>query len=212
MKRLIFLIIPFILCLGSNSLAQESYFYKDREHTKQEVINDLGFVFGISIVAYPLTQWDTVRNEGSWEQYRKNFGRIVFDRDEPFWNYMVHPYTGSQMFLYYRARSYSYSDSLALTFVSSTIFEFFIEVYTEPASVQDLYQTPVLGAVMGYGFEKLSMELLNNGGTISKFFGHLINPMTLFPSIFEGRGIKASAMFAPNIENKSIGYYIHASF
>ncbi|AYF45287.1 hypothetical protein BALOs_2289 [Halobacteriovorax sp. BALOs_7] len=212
MKRLFIYLLPFLLLLGSNSLAQESYFYKDREHTKQEFFEDLSFVFGLSLIAYPLTQWDTVKNEGSLEVYRKNFGRIVFDRDEPFWNYMVHPYTGSQMFLYYRARSYSYSDSLALTFVSSTVFEFFIEVYTEPASVQDLYQTPVLGAVMGYGFEKLSMELLNNGGSVSIFFGHLINPMTLFSSIFEGRGIKASAMFAPSFDKKSIGYFIHASF
>ncbi len=208
-KYLTFIYLGATLLFQANSLAQESYFYKDREHTKDEIYNDIKFVFGISIIAYPLTQWDTVRNDGSWDVYRKNFGRIVFDRDEPFWNYMVHPYTGSQMFLYYRARSYSYADSLALTFVSSTIFEFFIEVYTEPASVQDLYQTPVLGAVMGYGLEQLSMNLLNSNSKVSRFFGHIINPMTMFPSIFEGR---THAAIIPNFDNKSIGYFIHAQF
>ncbi|WP_052607383.1 DUF3943 domain-containing protein [Bacteriovorax sp. BAL6_X] len=197
------------LCMQSTSFAQKKYFYQDRDHTKEEIYKDVGFVFGISLIAYPLTQWDTVKNEGSWDTYRKNFGKIVFDRDEPFWNYMVHPYTGSQMFLYYRARSYRYSDALALTFVSSTIFEFLIEVYTEPASVQDLYQTPVLGAVMGYGFEKLSMSLLNGDSKVGRFFGHLINPMTLFPSIFEGT---AYAIIAPDLDKKSIGYFFHAEF
>ncbi|MFG1499630.1 DUF3943 domain-containing protein [Halobacteriovorax sp. XZX-3] len=197
------------LSLQRTSFAKTEYFYQDRDHTKEEIFKDVGFVFGISLIAYPLTQWDTVREEGSWDVYRSNFGKIVFDRDEPFWNYMVHPYTGSQMFLYYRARNYRYADALALTFVSSTIFEFLIEVYTEPASVQDLYQTPVLGAVMGYGFEKLSMQLLNGDSKVGHFFGHLINPMTLFPSIFEGTSY---AVIAPNIDKKSIGYYFHAEF
>lgn len=204
----IFLVI--VLSYQNYSLAQERYFYKEREHTKEEIYKDVGFVFGISLIAYPLTQLDTIKNDGSWQKYKDNFGRIVFDRDEPFWNYMVHPYTGSQMFLFYRARSYTYADSLALTFVSSTIFEFVIETYTEPASVQDLYQTPVLGAVMGYAFEKASLSMLNSDSKIAHFFGHLINPMTLFPSIFEGTATYATIV--PNINNKSIGYYIYADF
>jgi hypothetical protein len=37
--------------------------------------------------------------------------------------------------------------------ISSALFEFTVEVYTEPASVQDLYQTPILGSILGLGLE-----------------------------------------------------------
>jgi len=78
------------------------------------------------------------------------------------------------------------AEALSMTFVTSTLFEFTVEIYTEPASVQDLYQTPILGSIMGVGIENLSMALLNSGTTMGKFFGHLINPATLF-WFYEGK-------------------------
>lgn len=156
------------------------YEYRDRSHTYQESAEHVGIIYGVSWILYPATQPDVVKNQGSWTKYRKNFGQVVFDRDEPFWNWFVHPISGSQLFLLYRGLGYSRISSLTMTFISSTLFEFTIEIYTEPASVQDLYQTPVLGSIMGVGLETLSLYLLNTGYTFAKVFGHILNPTTLF--------------------------------
>ena len=51
---------------------------------------------------------------------------------------------------------------------------------TEPVSIQDLYQTPVLGSALGYFLENASMYLLNRGTWYASLFGHILNPATLF--------------------------------
>jgi hypothetical protein len=162
------------------------YTYIDRDHTTEENLNNLAAIYAITWVVYPLSQPSTVKEKGSLENYRKNFGKLVFDKDEPFWNWFVHPISGSQLFLFYRARGYSRSDALTMSFISSTLFEFTVEIYTEPASVQDLYQTPILGSVLGLGLEKLSLYLLNTGNVIGKILGHAMNPSTLF-WFYEGK-------------------------
>ncbi|OUR96978.1 hypothetical protein A9Q84_11625 [Halobacteriovorax marinus] len=156
------------------------YTYIDREHTTQENMKHIAGVYAVTWAIYPLTQLETFKDDGSFKKYGDNFGKIVFDQDEPFWNWIVHPLSGSQLFLYYRANGYNRIDSLTMSFISSTLFEFTVEIYTEPASIQDLYQTPILGAVLGVGIENLSLWLLNSGNSFGKVLGHIINPSTLF--------------------------------
>ncbi len=175
------------------------YTYVDREHTREENLNNIAGVYAVTWLAYPLTQLKTVKENGSLTKYRHNFGKIVFDQDEPFWNWFVHPISGSQLFLFYRARGYSRSEALTMSFISSSLFEFTVEIYTEPASVQDLYQTPVLGAVLGLGIEKLSLYLLNTGNVIGKFIGHAINPSTLL-WYYEGK-----VRVIPQVAPKQVG-------
>lgn len=160
--------------------------YIERDHTINESIHDIGFMYSITWLAYIATQPSTVKNHGSLKNYKDNFGNFVLDNDEPIWNWVIHPLSGSQLYLYYRAKGYTKSNSLAMAFVSSTLFELTVEIYTEPASIQDLYQTPILGSVVGYGIENLSFYLLNTGNPIGRFFGHLINPFTLFP-FYDGK-------------------------
>lgn len=163
------------------------YGYFDREHSAGESWRHLGGIFLVTAVAYPLTQPTVFRDDkGSFDKYKDNFGHLVFDQDEPFWNWVVHPISGSQLYLYYRANGYSKTSSMMMSFASSTLFEFAVEIYSEPASVQDLYQTPMLGTILGYGLENLSMYFLNTGNPLGKFFGHLINPATLF-WFYEGK-------------------------
>ena len=162
------------------------YGYFNRHHEMNENLKHLAAIYGVTWAIYPLTQPGTVQDKGSWKNYKRNFAQVVFDKDEPFWNWFVHPLSGSQLFLYYRANGYSRTSSLAMAAISSTLFEFTVEIYTEPASVQDLYQTPILGAILGVGIENLSMYLLNTGIPLAKFFAHLINPSTLF-WFYEGK-------------------------
>ena len=193
------LLCSIFISIHSNAVRENNkyhYTYIDREHTSNENIAHLAGIYGVSWLVYPLTQWETFTTEGSFEKYKDNFGKLVFDQDEPFWNWIVHPYSGSQLYLYYRANGYSRTGSLAMTIASSTLFEFTVEIYTEPASLQDLYQTPILGAVLGLGFETLSLYMLNSGNLMGKVLGHVINPMTLF-WFYEGK-----MQLTPNFDGK----------
>ncbi|MBF0208888.1 MAG: DUF3943 domain-containing protein, partial [Oligoflexia bacterium] len=123
---------------------------------------------------------------GSFENYRHNFGHFVFDKDNPFWNWGIHPYSGSQIYLFYRANGYSRLQALKMSFFQDMLFECLIEIYTEPPSIQDIYQTAVLGSILGYGLEHLSMYLINSGSFTGKVVGHILNPSTLF-WFYEGK-------------------------
>lgn len=175
------------------------YGYTEREHSPQEIGATLGVMYGLTWVFYPLIQPKVFKVRDGFGQYKRNFGKIVFDKDEPIWNFFVHPLTGSQLYLLYRAQGYSRMGSFGMTTVTSALFEFTVEILTEPASVQDIYQTPVLGTVLGLGIETLSMSLLNSDNTAGRILGHIINPATLLP-LYEGR-----TLIIPKFEQEDKG-------
>jgi len=172
------------------------YQYIDRDHTMKENFAHIGAMYAVTGGLYYITQQDIIKRGGSFDNYKHNFGKITFDHDEPFWNWMVHPYSGSHLFLYYRANGYSRIESLMMSFISSTLFEFTMEVYTEPASVQDIYQTPVFGSLLGVAVEKVSLYLLNTGNLMGRVLGHLINPTTLF-WFYEGKVLVTPQYIGP---------------
>lgn len=175
------------------------YGYNDRAHSTEETVKNVALVYGLTWVFYPLVQPKVFKVQDGVNQYKRNFGKVVFDKDEPIWNFFVHPISGSQLFLLYRAQGYSRMNALGLTTISSTLFEATVEILTEPASVQDLYMTPILGTVLGLGIETLSMSLLNSGTTAGKIVGHMINPATLLP-FYEGR-----TLIIPKFEQEDKG-------
>jgi hypothetical protein len=209
MRLISFLLLFFLFSAPGHICAKEAddstreskwyYQYNDRRHTKEETWRHIGGIYLVSWAIYPLSQPSVFREKGSFENYKNNLGKVVFDKDTPFWNWFVHPISGSQLYLYYRANGYNRVDSMALAFISSTLFEFTIEIYTEPASIQDIYQTPVLGSILGLGLENLSLWLLNSGHPIGKFLGHTLNPSTLF-WFFEGK-----VRMVPQIDGKGGG-------
>ena len=178
------------------------YGYTEREHSFEENFRNLGVVYGLTWVFYPLVQPKVFKVQNGAKHYKGNLGKVVFDKDEPIWNFIVHPLSGSQLYLLYRAQGYSRMSALGMTTISSTLFEMTVEILTEPASFQDLYQTPILGTVLGLGIETLSMSLLNSGSTVGKVIGHIINPATLLP-IYEGR-----TLIIPTFEQEDKGAMI----
>lgn len=155
--------------------------YQERDHEAHEMATHVGVTYAAAWMVYPVTQPAIYTGEkGSWVQYRKDFGRLVYDQDEPFWNWMVHPLSGSQLYLFYRGMGYDSKSAFGMTTLSSALFEFTVEVYSEPASIQDLYQTPVFGSLLGMGIEEVSVELLNSGSPVGEFFGRVINPTSYF--------------------------------
>jgi hypothetical protein len=169
-------------------LPRYEFSFPEREHTFKQKLSHVGILYGLTWVVYPLSQPKEFFEEGSFKTYRQNFGKLTFDKDEPFWNWIMHPLTGSQLFLLYRAWGYSRMDAFKMTFISSTLFEMTVEIYTERSSVQDLFQTPVIGSILGLGLENLSFYLLNTGNTFGRFWGHVLNPATLM-WFYEGRAV-----------------------
>ncbi len=186
MRRLFGLILFLLWAIQPVWAERAHYEYQDRTHTWQETTKYVSIMYGITWGAYFVSQPDFIRDHGSMENYRHNFGRVVFDMDSDFWNLFVHPLTGSQMFLFYRANGYTRLNSFLLTSLSSALFEFTVEIYTEPPSAQDLYHTPVFGSMLGVVLEESSLYLLNRDQMYLRVLGHIINPWSLFP-FFEGK-------------------------
>ena len=184
--------------------------YEYPEPVKHELSDDLthlGIVYSVNLVLYVATQPETVAEEGSFTNYRKNFGRtVLFDNDEPFWNWLVHPYSGSQLYLYYRMNSYSPAEAFRMGFLSSLLFEYTIEVYTEPASLEDVINTPVLGTALGYFFEKVSVRLLESPMLWQRWLGYLMNPLALIPYF------KNKIIVMPNVKKDGGGLMVAWEF
>ncbi len=53
-----------------------------------------------------------------------------------------------------------------------------IESYTERPSAQDTFNTPIFGAILGTGLEKVSVELLNSESGFKRVIGRIINPFS----------------------------------
>lgn len=157
-----------------------------KPHSFSQTAGHVAALYGVSWGLYYASQPTVIKEKGSWKNFKHNLGRVVFDKDEPFWNWMVHPISGSQLYLYYRANGYDKINSVQLAFLSSTLFEFLVEIYTEPASIQDLYQTPLLGSALGLMLEKISLTLLNTQSTPLMILGHILNPSTMF-WFYEGK-------------------------
>lgn len=216
LTNFILLLLIFKSTLGidlasAKNIERKGYYYPEKNYSAAESLMHIGKVYALSIAVYSATQYDTIRTEGHLKRYKQNIGRVHFDTDEDIWNLYAHTASGSQMYLFYRANGYPRKKSVFMTFISSTLFEFTIETYTEAASWQDIYQTPVLGSTVGYLIEIASMKLLNHGTPVSKFLGHLINPFTLF-NFYKGGSGHASKIIPTIDDNKVVGITVQVDF
>jgi hypothetical protein len=110
-----------------------------------------------------------------------------FDNDHTYFNYIAHPIDGSEFYLMARNRGASWWQGLAYSAALSTIFECFVESAYERASWQDLWITPVSGAVIGElrWQVKKSLENPSTGkpvGTMNKILYVVIDP---FDAVFK---------------------------
>lgn len=116
-----------------------------------------------------------------------------WDHDKVIFNYVLHPYAGAAYFMAARSCGFNFYRSLLYSTVISTIcWEFGIEAFMERPSYQDIFITPLAGAIIGEGFYKLKRLIVNNGYEIagSRFLGglvcFLIDPVNEFVGLFAG--------------------------
>jgi hypothetical protein len=85
----------------------------------------------------------------SLSKWTENVRNPVWDNDEWWVNYILHPYWGATYYIRARERGFERSHSFWYAALLSTLYEFGAEALFEPVSYQDLVVTPVAGALLG---------------------------------------------------------------
>ncbi|RYZ68052.1 MAG: DUF3943 domain-containing protein [Proteobacteria bacterium] len=150
--------------------------------------SDKAYNFGVLYLgqwaSYFITQSSTIREHGSFRNWRTNIVRPHFDQDGINFNLINHSYAGNIYYNFYRSRGYEKKNAVFWSIVSGAAFEFTIESITERPSIQDLYQTPILGSLLGMGFEATSLYFHSLDVWPARVLGYIFNPFTLLPSSY----------------------------
>lgn len=85
----------------------------------------------------------------SFAKWKENVSNPVWDEDEWYVNYILHPYWGATFYIRGRERGLKRMQSFWYAFLLSTLYEYGAEALFEPVSYQDLIVTPVAGALLG---------------------------------------------------------------
>lgn len=177
-----------------------------REHTFAETSKYVGSLYVVTWIGYYVTQEDNLEDHGSIHNFWSNMKRPTwFDFDLFTYNWGLHTLSGSQAFLFYRAKSYSNVDAFLLTALQSLLFEFAIETYTERPSIEDMVFTPIFGSLLGTLLEKVSFKLLASESNYMRVLGYLLNPPILL-------GLHENIQLHPWIEKDSQGLAMRITF
>lgn len=117
----------------------------------------------------------------------------VWDGDKFIFNYVLHPYGGAAYYMSARSQGLNAYYSLLYCFGVSTIFwEYGIEAFMEIPSIQDLFITPLGGAMIGEGFYVLKRHIVANdyrlfgSPVVGNVVAYLIDPVNEVIGIFTG--------------------------
>ncbi len=133
----------------------------------------------LSLLPSEISGW----NKPNFYGLRRTFSTgPSFDYDHAYFHYIFHPDAGSEFYLIARNRRLNWWQSFAYGVAVSTTFEVLIESAYEGASWQDLWITPVSGAVIGElrWQAKKSLEDSSTGkpsGTWNKILYVLVDPL-----------------------------------
>ncbi len=196
-------ILDLALC---RKLDSASYYIDEKEHMRvmlyvperkkpARVWNSMGYM-GIACVlsmgillSLPedFTNWNKEDMKASklTTKYRNNVkGGPVWDQDDLFLNYVMHPYFGGVYYNITRAAGYSWWASALMSFGLSTFFwEYGFEAFAEKPSQQDLVLTPVVGSALGELMYRGKLNIKRNDDRIlgSLFLGrfglYLLDPI-----------------------------------
>ncbi|SDG96854.1 protein of unknown function [Vibrio xiamenensis] len=91
----------------------------------------------------------------------------VWDRDEHFLNYVMHPYFGGVYYTAARHSGFNEFESFLYSATMSTFFwEYGVEAFAEVPSWQDIFITPFLGSVVGEMMFEAEQNIVASGGEV----------------------------------------------
>lgn len=100
-------------------------------------------------------------------KWSKKVRNVVWDEDDFYVNYVLHPYWGATYYARGRERGLSEWGSFWFSFVQSALYEFGTEAFFEHPSLQDLIVTPGFGALLGIYFEQVRDRIKRRAGSLS---------------------------------------------
>lgn len=91
----------------------------------------------------------------------------VWDKDDHFLNYVMHPYFGGVYYTAARHSGFNEFESFVYSFTMSTFFwEYGVESFAEVPSIQDIIVTPLFGAAVGEWMYLTEQSIVSNGGEV----------------------------------------------
>jgi len=184
-------------------LALESKSTEAAEIPNTEIVLNFTAVYAAQWTIYAIDQRSIISKHGSFRNWYQYPFQPVFDKDNFDFNLVRHSIAGNYYYLFYRYRGYSMKNAFIWSVISSLAFEFTVETVTEKPSIQDIYQTPVLGTVVGIGMENLSQLLHSTDTTVGSIFGYILNPFTLFADQSE---VVAMPTYSPDSIGASLAW------
>ncbi len=143
---------------------------------------------------------------------------LSFDKDKWIFNYVLHPYAGAAYFMGARNCGFNFWQSLLYSALISTVgWEFGIEAFMEPPSIQDILITPIVGSLIGEGFYKIKRKIVENGYTLagSKVLGNVVaffvDPLNEFLGLFYGSPSRAAAKLYEKKIDVSSSFIVNTS-
>lgn len=121
----------------------------------------------------------------------------VWDKDNPIFNYVLHPYGGAAYYMSARSQGFNMFYSFLYGLGVSTFFwEYGIEAFMEVPSIQDLFVTPIGGLLIGETFYRVKRYIVEHDYRLlgSKFLGtfvaFLVDPVNEVVNLVRGNPAK----------------------
>jgi hypothetical protein len=162
------------------------------------VTRDSAYFVGLQVLVVGLlyllpeivTSWsDEQKDAYDFQRWVDNVKNPVWDKDNWYLNYLVHPYWGATYYVRGRERGLSKFDSFLFSVFLSTVYEFGVEALFEPPSYQDLIITPLAGSLLGLYFEKVR-ETIKAKGDQQKWYDKaalvLTDPLGVASNFIDG--------------------------
>jgi len=134
---------------------------------------------------YAISGWQGCKGSkarrGLCSPVRKAFLDPPLNDGDPFiTNYVEHPLVGMSTYLYFRALGYNRISSSFGSFWQSLLFEYTVEGWQQPPSLNDIIATPGLGVPLGILLEETSSWLAKRNSQFLRFLSYVVNPTKIF--------------------------------
>lgn len=186
---------PFTLSLSANELElseppRPRYLTVQSEKDWDYLMGQTYTILGLSVATVGLmtllpesiTKWDEESRDLSnlGKKWKDNVSDgPVWDRDEHFLNYVMHPYFGGVYYTAARHAGFNEFESFLYSATMSAFFwEYGVEAFAEVPSWQDLFITPFFGAVVGEMMFEAEQSIVADGGEV--FGSQGMGDVTLF--------------------------------
>ena len=183
------------LSLTEESLLLDVSSSPDWDGLKKDTAYFMGYQFAIIgvlwIAPVSISGWtDETKEDFSIQQYKDNVSQIVWDKDDWWINYILHPYWGGVYYVRAQERGFGPVGSFWYSAMLSAIYEFGAEALFEEPSIQDLITTPGAGYFVGKYFMEVRADIQKKPAgelsTTDKFILVMTDPMGAMNNKIDG--------------------------